>query len=117
MFDSIGWGELLIVALAGLFIFGPERLPSVATDAAEALKRVRSMINGVRVQVEESLGDDFADLRDLDLRRYRPKTLLRGQLFGDDSSDLPPIASITSAGSADEAAATTIGGVHRPAPR
>ena len=117
MFDSIGWGEILIVALAGLFIFGPERLPSVATDAAEALKRVRSMISGVWMQVEETLGDDFADLRDLDLRRYRPKSLLRDQIFGDEDSAVPLIGRNTTARSADEAAATTVGAVHRPAAR
>ena len=113
MFDSIGWGEILIVALAGLFIFGPERLPSVATDAAEALKRIRLMISGVRGQVEETLGDDFAGLRDLDLRRYRPRTLLRDQLIGDDGPDLPLTGRSTPAGSADGTAATTVRAVRR----
>ena len=28
MFDSIGWGEIVVLALAALFIFGPERLPT-----------------------------------------------------------------------------------------
>ena len=42
MFDSIGWGEIIVLALAALFIFGPERLPDLAKDAASGLKRVRA---------------------------------------------------------------------------
>lgn len=84
MFDSIGWGEIFVLALAALFIFGPERLPHLAKDAAAGLKKVRSAITGVRAQVNESLGDDLPELRDLDLRKYHPKTFIRSQLFEDE---------------------------------
>jgi sec-independent protein translocase protein TatB len=87
VFDSIGWGEIVVLALAALFIFGPERLPTLAKDAAAGLKRVREALSGVREQMNDSLGDDFADLRDLDLRQYHPKTFIRNQLLGDD--DVP----------------------------
>ena len=84
MFDSIGWGEIVVLALAALFIFGPDRLPDLAKDAAAGLKKVREAVSGVRAQVDESLGDDLAQLRDLDLRQYHPKTFIRNQLLADD---------------------------------
>jgi sec-independent protein translocase protein TatB len=84
VFDSIGWGEIIVLALAALFIFGPERLPHLAKDAAAGLKKVRTAITGVREQVNETLGDDLPELRDLDLRKYHPKTFIRSQLFEDD---------------------------------
>jgi len=84
MFDSIGWGEIVVLALAALFIFGPDRLPGLAKEAASALKHVRSVLRDARGQVSDTLGDDFADLRDLDLRKYHPKTILREQLLKDD---------------------------------
>ena len=84
MFDSIGWGEIIVLALAALFIFGPERLPGLAKDAATGLKRVRDAITGLREQVNDTLGDDLPELRDLDLRKYHPKTFIRTQLLGDD---------------------------------
>ena len=84
MFDSIGWGETIVLALAALFIFGPERLPGLAKDAASGLKRVRSAVTGVREQVSESFGEDLPELRDLDLRKYHPRTFIRSQLLGDD---------------------------------
>jgi sec-independent protein translocase protein TatB len=90
VFDSIGWGEILVVALAALFIFGPERLPGLAKDAASGLKRVRAAIIEIREQVNESLGEDLPELRDLDLRKYHPKTFIRSQLLGDDD-DTPTV--------------------------
>jgi sec-independent protein translocase protein TatB len=84
VFDSIGWGEILVLALAALFIFGPERLPTLAKDAAVGLKKLRAAITGVREQVNDSLGDDLPELRNLDLRKYHPRTFIRDQLLGDD---------------------------------
>ena len=84
MFNSIGWGEIIVLGLAALFIFGPERLPSLAKDAAQGLKRVREAVTGVRGQLHDSLGEDFDQLRDLDLRQYHPKTFIKNQLLGDD---------------------------------
>ena len=89
MFNNIGWGELIIIAVVALFIFGPERLPHVTKDAADGLKKARRALTGVREQVNESLGDDFAHLRDLDIRQYHPKTFIRNQLFAED--DDPPV--------------------------
>jgi sec-independent protein translocase protein TatB len=93
VFDSIGWGEIVVLALAALFIFGPERLPTLARDAAAGLKKVRTALTGVRAQVDESLGEDLAGLRDVDLRKYHPKTFIRSQLFEDDPDDraAPPV--------------------------
>ncbi|MGY1697645.1 twin-arginine translocase TatA/TatE family subunit [Geodermatophilus sp. SYSU D00814] len=109
MFDSIGWGEIVVLALAALFIFGPERLPTLARDAAAGLKKVRTALTGVRAQVDESLGEELAGLRDLDLRKYHPKTFIRAQLFEDD--DTPPVRR----GSATAAGATAASLV-KPAP-
>jgi sec-independent protein translocase protein TatB len=103
VFDSIGWGEIIVLGLAALFIFGPERLPTLAKDAAHGLKKVREAITGVREQVNESLGDDLSELRDLDLRKYHPKTFIRSQLLGDD--DVPAVRSGSTAAVAGLASA------------
>ena len=108
MFDSIGWGEIIVLALAALFIFGPERLPSLAKDAAIGLKKVREAITGVRGQLHETLGDDFDHLRDMDLRQYNPKTFLRDQLLADDDT---PVRRGSATGSSGVAASTAAGPV------
>ena len=112
MFDSIGWGEIIVLALAALFIFGPDRLPSLAKDAAQGLKRVREAVTGVRGQLHDSLGEDFDQLRDLDLRQYNPRTFIRQQLVGDDESPVRRASgprSATPAGAATAGAAAAVG--------
>ena len=103
MFDSIGWGEIIVLGLAALFIFGPERLPHLAKEAAAGLKKVRAALTGVRAQVNESLGDDLPQLRDIDLRKYHPRTFIRSQLF-DDDEPLPGRSGSTAASVAQAAA-------------
>ena len=88
MFSSIGWGEIVALGLAALFLFGPERLPDLAKEAAGGLKRLRGAVTGVRGQLHDTLGDDFDHLRDVDLRRYHPKALIREHLIGEE--DDPP---------------------------
>lgn len=86
MFHFLSWGHLLVLALGAMFIFGPERLPTLARDAARGLKRLRTVLDEVRAHVDDEMGEDFAELRDLDLRRYRPRTFIRDQLFGANSA-------------------------------
>jgi sec-independent protein translocase protein TatB len=113
VFDSIGWGEIIVLALAALFIFGPERLPTLAKDAAAGLKKVRTALTGVRAQVDDSLGEDLAGLRDLDLRKYHPKTFIRAQLFDDD--DAPPVRRGSAGAAAGAAAGATAASLVKPA--
>ena len=108
MFDSIGWGEIVVLGLAALFIFGPERLPTLAKDAATGLKKLREAITGVRGQLHETLGDDFDHLRDMDLRQYNPKTFIRDQLLADDDT---PVRRGSATGSSGVAASTAAGRV------
>lgn len=86
MFDSIGLSEIMVLLLGALFIFGPDRLPGLARDAAGALKRLRETVTGARGQIHEQLGPDFDHLRDVDLRTLNPKTFIRKHLLEDDQT-------------------------------
>ena len=88
MFSSIGWGEIVVLGLAALFIFGPERLPHLAKDAAAGLKRARGAMTGARGQLHDVLGPDFDHLKDVDLRQYHPRSVLRRAL-ADEDDDVP----------------------------
>lgn len=78
--SDIGAPELLVLALVALFVFGPERLPSMARQAGKALRDLRGMIGGIRKDLSEELRLDENDLnlRDLDPRSYVRKNVLEG---------------------------------------
>ena len=74
MFD-IGLGEILLVLFASLFIFGPDRLPQVAAQAARALRQMRELAAGARADLTDAMGPEFTDLgKDLGLGELRDLT-------------------------------------------
>jgi sec-independent protein translocase protein TatB len=88
VFDSIGWAEILILVLAGLFILGPERLPGAAAAMGRGVRKVREYATGAREQLRNEMGDDFDELRkplqDLQqLRNFDPRRAVTRHLFDD----------------------------------
>lgn len=89
MFD-IGLGEILILAVLGLLVFGPERLPRAAADAARTLRNVRAMASNARKDLADSAGVDLSGAQDAlrDLQDLHPKRMVAG-IFEDDPADAP----------------------------
>jgi sec-independent protein translocase protein TatB len=88
VFD-IGIGEILIVAVIGLLVFGPERLPRAAADAAKWLKQIRVMATGARKDLVDSAGIDLGDTVDSvkSLQEFHPRRLAAS--FLSDEPDKP----------------------------
>ena len=85
---NIGPLELGVLALVGLIVLGPDKLPDLAKDAARMLRTLRDMATGAREQLKEELGPEFADL---DLRSLHPRTVVQRAVLGDtDLSSLDP---------------------------
>ncbi len=57
MFD-IGFTELLIVAIVGLVVIGPERLPSTIRTVALWVGRIRRTLGNVQKEISEELRVD-----------------------------------------------------------
>ena len=91
MFANVGWGEMLLLVIAGLVILGPERLPGAIRWTSGALRQARDYISGATSQLREDLGPEFDDLREplADLQKLRGMTpraaLTKHLLDGDDS--------------------------------
>lgn len=88
MFD-IGWGEIIVLVIAGLFILGPERLPGAARWVGQTIRQVREYASGASEQLRNELGPEFDELRkpleDLgQLRNFNPRSAITQHLFGDD---------------------------------
>ncbi len=90
MFD-IGIGEIIAVAVIGLLIFGPEKLPRAAADAAKWVKQIRAMATGARKDLADSAGLDLSDTVDTvkSLQDFHPKKLA-SSLFADDDDKATP---------------------------
>lgn len=91
MFANVGWGEMLLLVIAGLVILGPERLPGAIRWTSGALRQARDYVSGATKQLREDLGPEFDDLREplselQKLRGMTPRAALTKHLLdGDDS--------------------------------
>ncbi|MGH3486883.1 MAG: sec-independent translocase [Actinopolymorphaceae bacterium] len=85
MFD-IGALEFVVLAVAALFIFGPDRLPDIARQAARGVRQVRNMAANARRELSRELGPEFEDL---DIRDLNPRNFVRKHVLDDlDEDDL-----------------------------
>lgn len=91
MFANVGWGEMMVLVIAGLVILGPERLPGAIRWTSSALRQARDYVSGATSQLREDLGPEFDDLREplselQKLRGMTPRAALTKHLLdGDDS--------------------------------
>ncbi len=60
MFD-VGFWEIALIALIALLVFGPERLPRVAREAALWIRKARQMASSVRDEISHEL--ELQDLK------------------------------------------------------
>jgi sec-independent protein translocase protein TatB len=82
MFDSIGWGEILVLVVAGLFILGPERLPGAAAWLGRTIAQAKYFATGATERIREEMGPDFDELRRPvdELRKLRKRDPRRSAL-------------------------------------
>jgi sec-independent protein translocase protein TatB len=101
VFD-IGIGELLALAVIGLIVFGPERLPKAAADAAKWARQIRQMATSARKEIVDSAGIDLGETMDglKDLRDLHPRRLTSG-IFEDEPDPKPTNGSGSSTKSAN----------------
>ena len=93
MLFNLGPFEIAVLVIVALVVFGPERLPDLAKDAARMIKTLRDLAQGARTQLRDELGPELADL---DLRSLNPRVALQKAIFDDDDDDRKASASAPS---------------------
>lgn len=101
MFD-VGVGELAVLGVLALVIFGPERLPGMAAQAGRALRQLRHMASDATRDLRDGLGPEYADF---DPRDLNPRQFVRRHLFEDDDEPME---------SFDQSRESTLGYDERP---
>jgi sec-independent protein translocase protein TatB len=86
---DIGLGEILVIVVLALLVFGPDRLPKVAADAARMLRQVRRMAASARQDLVDAAGlEDDGEMAQAvrDLRELDPRRAVQGLLTDDPAS-------------------------------
>ena len=131
---GLSWGQIAIILLVGVFVLGPERIPTAVTWMLTSLRKLRTMAAGAQAELRREIGPEIdelrrqvADLQSLkelqelrDLRDLHPKRLIGKNILGDEFSGgitgflglnepLPGTNGAATNGTAANGAATTNG--------
>lgn len=74
---GIGLAEMAVIAFVAVVVFGPDKLPELAKQAAGIIKQLRNFSNSARDNLRDELGPEFADL---ELRDLDPREIVRKHL-------------------------------------
>ncbi len=85
MFGNLGPLEVLVIAAAGLLLFGPDRLPRAVAEAVRVVRQVRHAARVALQDVRSELGPELADL---DVASLHPRRLAQA-VFDDEPA--PPV--------------------------
>ncbi len=82
---GVGLPEMALIAFIAVLVFGPDKLPGLAKQAGQLLRKARNIANSARDELRTELGPEFADLelRDLDPRSIVRKHIIEAMEEGD----------------------------------
>ncbi len=94
---GLSWGQIGIIVLVGLFVLGPERIPTAVSFVTGGLRKARSMADGAQAGLRDEIGPELDELRrqiaDLqsmvnvqELRDLHPKRLIGKNILGEEFS-------------------------------
>jgi len=97
---GLSWAQIGIILLVGVFVLGPERIPTATTWVMSSLRKLRTMAAGAQAELRKEIGPELdelrrqvADLQSLkeiqelrDLRDLHPKRLIGTGILGDEFS-------------------------------
>ncbi|MBJ7279855.1 MAG: twin-arginine translocase subunit TatB [Candidatus Nanopelagicales bacterium] len=85
---DVGFFELLVIAVIGLLVVGPEKLPKYIAQGIKTLRNVRDMATKAKDDIVESAG-----IKDLDLKNLSKldPTNLANNVFDDKDETKPQV--------------------------
>ena len=92
---NLGPGEILVICVIALLVFGPQRLPELARQVGGAMRELRRMQDSVRSELREVLDDDPG--RELPRRPSAASPAITDPVDEGDHPEAPPTGTLTSA--------------------
>lgn len=95
---GIGFGELAVIMLLAIIVFGPDKLPEVARQAGQMVRQLRQFATNARDELRAELGPEYSDLEltDLDpraiVRKHIAEAMAEIDEIDDVINDRPSIA-------------------------
>ncbi|MAF98357.1 MAG: hypothetical protein CMH26_06960 [Micavibrio sp.] len=67
---DFGWAELLMIAAIGVFVIGPNEIPTLMRSIGRVLRRIQYMKYSISNQFDQYLGDDLHSSVNFEAQRH-----------------------------------------------
>lgn len=82
MLSDVGPLELVTIAVLGVLLFGPDKLPEFLQNVARTVRKIREFSDSAQQEIRSDLGPEF---QDFDMRDLHPKTFVRKHVLSGDT--------------------------------
>jgi len=82
---GMGWAEIFLIGVVGVMVFGPDKLPDFARQAAQFVRTLRRMAQDAKNDLGRELGHDLSGL---ELRSLNPREAVRRAILDDPEPEL-----------------------------
>ncbi len=88
---GVGVPEIAVLLVVAVIVFGPDRLPDMARQAARMIHTLRGFASNAQNELRDELGPEYADLtlRDLDPRVAVRKQIMEAMAEIDEEDERP----------------------------
>ncbi|MDN4174980.1 sec-independent translocase [Nocardioides sp. SOB77] len=88
---GVGLPEFAVIAFVAVLVFGPDRLPDLAKQAGQFLRKAKQFATSARDELRSELGPEYADLelRDLDPRAIVRKHVMEAMADAEEEASRP----------------------------
>lgn len=97
---GLSWGQIGIIVLVGVFVLGPERIPTAVRFVSDGMTKARTLLSGAQSSLHSEIGPELdelrrqiAELQELkglvnlkELKDLHPQRLLGKSLMGDSAA-------------------------------
>ena len=60
---DISFGELIIVILVVVILFGPDKIPSIARDLGQAVRKMRGAVEDIKTEIMKETDNPVSDIK------------------------------------------------------
>ncbi|WP_353651480.1 hypothetical protein ABLG96_12035 [Nakamurella sp. A5-74] len=96
----MSWTQIIMIVVIGVFLLGPERIPTAVQWVTGSLKKMRGMAQGAQQQLTSELGPEIAEMRRQiaelqglkelqslkELKDLNPRAMITKTIFGTDEA-------------------------------
>lgn len=64
VFNNLGFGEILIIAIVALVIFGPSKLPEMGRSVGNAIREFKKATTAITEEVTKAATEEISEKKD-----------------------------------------------------